>query len=109
MFVLSGEVARRQTVLELAHCNPYSSGLLYKQPEKHMFAHIGGAGSDVCAFAGDIPCLQTVLESAQCNIHSSTHLFKLAQDAFKMATPVEGPRHLPLVNVAFELGLQVSA
>jgi hypothetical protein len=57
--------------------------------------------------AGDISRLRTVLESAQRNIHSSSHLFKLAQDAFRFATPQDGPRHPTLLNVAFELGLQV--
>lgn len=51
--------------------------------------------------------LRTVLESSQRHIHSSSHLFKLAQDAFRFATPENGPRHPTLLNVAFELGLQV--
>ena len=51
--------------------------------------------------------LRTVLDSAQCNIHSSSQLFKLAQDAFKIATPTDAPRHVPLLNAALELGLQV--
>ena len=49
-----------------------------------------------------------MLESAQQHIHSSSHLFKLAQDAFRFATPENGSRHPTLLNVAFELGLQVS-
>ncbi|XP_014663283.1 PREDICTED: zinc finger SWIM domain-containing protein 6-like [Priapulus caudatus] len=114
-----GEYPRMQTVLEIAHGGSFHhhrSRHLYKPPQPPPLPHhqrgkmaydVASRAADLCAFAGDIPCLQTVLESAQCNIHSSTHLFKLAQDAFKMATPVEGPRHLPLVNVAFELGLQV--
>lgn len=52
--------------------------------------------------------LRTVLESSQRHIHSSSHLFKLAQDAFRFATPENGPRHTTLLSVAFELGLQVS-
>lgn len=51
--------------------------------------------------------LRTVLESSQRHIHSSSHLFKLAQDAFRFATPENGPRHQTLLSVAFELGLQV--
>jgi hypothetical protein len=51
--------------------------------------------------------LRTVLESSQRHIHSSSHLFKLAQDAFRFATPENGPRHPTLLSVAFELGLQV--
>lgn len=52
--------------------------------------------------------LRTVLESSQRHIHSSSHLFKLAQDAFRFATPENGPRHPTLLSVAFELGLQVN-
>jgi hypothetical protein len=57
--------------------------------------------------AGEVLRLRTVLESAQRHIHSSSHLFKLAQDAFRFATPENGPRHPTLLSVAFELGLQV--
>lgn len=60
----------------------------------------------VCA--GEVMRLRTVLESAQRHIHSSSHLFKLAQDAFRFATPETGPRHPTLLSVAFELGLQVT-
>lgn len=56
---------------------------------------------------GEVLRLRTVLESAQRHIHSSSHLFKLAQDAFRFATPENGPRHPTLLSVAFELGLQV--
>lgn len=58
---------------------------------------------------GEVMRLRTVLESSQRHIHSSSHLFKLAQDAFRFATPENGPRHPTLLSVAFELGLQVSA
>lgn len=51
--------------------------------------------------------LTTVLEAVQRHIHSSSHLFKLAQDAFRYAVPSEGSRHPALLNVAFQLGLQV--
>ena len=51
--------------------------------------------------------LRTVLEAAQRHIHSSSQLFKLAQDAFKIATPTDGPKHMAALNAAFELGLQV--
>lgn len=57
---------------------------------------------------GEVMRLRTVLESSQRHIHSSSHLFKLAQDAFRFATPENGPRHPTLLSVAFELGLQVS-
>ena len=52
--------------------------------------------------------LRTVLEAAQRHIHSSSQLFKLAQDAFKIATPSDAPKHMAALNAAFELGLQVS-
>lgn len=52
--------------------------------------------------------LRTVLKSAQRNIHSSAQLFQLAQDAHKIAVPIDGGiRHQALLSVAFELGLQV--
>jgi hypothetical protein len=59
------------------------------------------------ASKGDKVRLSAVLENARQNIHSSTHLFKLAQDAFRFATPENGPRSHTLLEVAFELGLQV--
>lgn len=59
------------------------------------------------ASKGDKVRLASVLENARQNIHSSTHLFKLAQDAFRFATPENGPRSQTLLGVAFELGLQV--
>ena len=57
--------------------------------------------------SGDIMRLRTVLEASQRHIHSSSQLFKLAQDAFKIATPVDSAKHIPALNAAFELGLQV--
>ncbi|KAK6617257.1 hypothetical protein RUM44_005588 [Polyplax serrata] len=65
------------------------------------------AAKDCVLCAGEALRLRTVLESAQQHIHSSSHLFKLAQDAFRFATPENGSRHPTLLNVAFELGLQV--
>lgn len=59
------------------------------------------------AAKGDPLRLSAVLQSARRNIHSSSHLFKLAQDAFRIATPENGPRNHTLLGVAFELGLQV--
>lgn len=53
--------------------------------------------------------LRTVLEAIQKNIHSSSLIFKLAQDAFKIATPADSPSDITLLNVALELGLQVLA
>lgn len=57
--------------------------------------------------AGDMLRLRTVLEVIQKNIHSSSLIFKLAQDAFKIATPADNPPDITLLNVALELGLQV--
>ena len=51
--------------------------------------------------------LSTVLEASQQHIHSSSQLFKLAQDAFKIATPADSPKHQPALNAAYKLGLQV--
>lgn len=56
---------------------------------------------------GDMLRLRTVLEAIQKNIHSSSLIFKLAQDAFKIATPADSPPDITLLNVALELGLQV--
>ena len=57
--------------------------------------------------SGDMLRLRTVLEAIQKNIHSSSLIFKLAQDAFKIATPADSPPDITLLNVALELGLQV--
>lgn len=62
-----------------------------------------------CTLAGDHRQLRTVLESAEMHIHSSSQLFKLAQEAFKIATPVDSHKHVHVLNAAFELGLQVSS
>ena len=64
--------------------------------------------------------LGSILEASQKHIHSSTHLFKLAQDAFRYAEPTDSnsttetsaAAPVPadskaLLNVAFQLGLQV--
>lgn len=63
--------------------------------------------ASVCCDADDVARLQQVLECAQRHIHSSSQLFKLAQDAFKIATPADGQKCMPALNAAFELGLQV--
>ncbi|XP_029837511.4 zinc finger SWIM domain-containing protein 5 [Ixodes scapularis] len=66
------------------------------------------ASTMLSAAKDDVMRLRTVMKSSQRNIHSSSQLFKLAQDAFRIAVPQDGgPRHLALLNVAFELGLQV--
>lgn len=60
-----------------------------------------------CLHSGDMLRLRTVLEAIQKNIHSSSLIFKLAQDAFKIATPADSNSDTTLLNVALELGLQV--
>jgi len=57
--------------------------------------------------SGSTTRLQNVLDFAQKHIHSSSQLFKLAQDAFKIATPPDSPKHIPALKAAYELGLQV--
>jgi len=91
-----------------------SSLVLSRYPRWFTLGHIEAqqgalASTMLSAAKGDISRLRTVLESSQRNIHSSSHLFKLAQDAFRFATPQDGPRHPTLLNVAFELGLQVKS
>ncbi|EHA99759.1 Zinc finger SWIM domain-containing protein 5 [Heterocephalus glaber] len=56
---------------------------------------------------GDTHRLRTILEAIQKHIHSSSLIFKLAQDAFKIATPTDCSTDSTLLNVALELGLQV--
>ena len=65
------------------------------------------ASTLIVAAKDNLVQLTAVLEAAQGHIHSSSHLFKLAQDAFRYAVPGEGPRQPALLNVAFQLGLQV--
>ncbi|MED6288838.1 Zinc finger SWIM domain-containing protein 5 [Characodon lateralis] len=65
------------------------------------------ASTMLTAAKGDMLRLRTVLEVIQKNIHSSSLIFKLAQDAFKIATPADSPPDITLLNVALELGLQV--
>ncbi|XP_019486444.1 PREDICTED: zinc finger SWIM domain-containing protein 5 [Hipposideros armiger] len=56
---------------------------------------------------GNTVRLRTILEAIQKHIHSSSLIFKLAQDAFKIATPTDSSTDSTLLNVALELGLQV--
>ncbi|XP_072366838.1 zinc finger SWIM domain-containing protein 5 isoform X2 [Scyliorhinus torazame] len=65
------------------------------------------ASTMLTAAKGDMLRLRTVLEAIRKNIHSSSLIFKLAQDAFKIATPADIPPDITLLNVALELGLQV--
>ncbi|XP_024082029.1 zinc finger SWIM domain-containing protein 5-like [Cimex lectularius] len=88
------------------------NGVLTGYPRWFTLGHIETqqcalASTMLSAAKGEVMRLRTVLESSQRHIHSSSHLFKLAQDAFRFATPENGPRHPTLLSVAFELGLQV--
>ena len=65
------------------------------------------ASTLIIAAKDNLNQLTGVLEAAQRHVHSSSHLFKLAQDAFRFAVPADGPRHPGLLNVSFQLGLQV--
>ena len=65
------------------------------------------ASTLIIAAKDNLAQLTGILEAAQHHVHSSSHLFKLAQDAFRYAVPTDGPRHPALLNVAFQLGLQV--
>ncbi|XP_049735079.1 zinc finger SWIM domain-containing protein 5 isoform X2 [Elephas maximus indicus] len=65
------------------------------------------ASTMLTAAKGDTLRLQTILEAIQKHIHSSSLIFKLAQDAFKIATPTDNSTDSTLLNVALELGLQV--
>ena len=59
------------------------------------------------SISGDLTKLRSVLEASQHHIHSPSHLFKLAQDAFRYGMPQDGLRVPTLINVAYQLGLQV--
>ncbi|GLV40163.1 Dorado [Carabus blaptoides fortunei] len=92
--------------------NPSSSLIISRYPRWFTLGHIETqqcalSSTMLSAAKGEVMRLRTVLESSQRHIHSSSHLFKLAQDAFRFATPENGPRHPTLLSVAFELGLQV--
>ncbi|XP_051713808.2 zinc finger SWIM domain-containing protein 5 isoform X3 [Oryctolagus cuniculus] len=65
------------------------------------------ASTMLTAAKGDTLRLRTILEAIQKHIHSSSLIFKLAQDAFKIATPTDSSTDSTLLNVALELGLQV--
>ncbi|CAH1111351.1 unnamed protein product [Psylliodes chrysocephalus] len=92
--------------------NAGSSLMMSRSPRWFTLGHIETqqcalSSTMLSAAKGEVMRLRTVLESSQRHIHSSSHLFKLAQDAFRFATPENGPRHPTLLSVAFELGLQV--
>ncbi|XP_046384959.1 zinc finger SWIM domain-containing protein 5-like [Ischnura elegans] len=91
------------------------SSLVLRSTHYPRWFTLGHIETQQCALAstmlnatkGEVVRLRQVLESLQRHIHSSSHLFKLAQDAFRFATPENGPRQPMLLSVAFELGLQV--
>lgn len=66
------------------------------------------AATMLCASKTDPMRLKTALKAAQKHIHSSSQLFKLAQEAFRIAIPIDGgSRNWLLLESAFELGLKV--
>ncbi|XP_050401843.2 zinc finger SWIM domain-containing protein 5 [Patella vulgata] len=92
--------------------NNIGSAILSRFPRWFVLSRVESqqcelASTLLAAAKGDITRLRKVLECAQRHIHSSSQLFKLAQDAFKIATPSDGPKHQATLDVAFELGLQV--
>ncbi|XP_070195342.1 zinc finger SWIM domain-containing protein 5-like [Littorina saxatilis] len=92
--------------------NNVGSAMLSRFPRWFVLSHVEIqqcqlAATLLAAAKNDVVRLQQVLECAQRHIHSSSQLFKLAQDAFKIATPPDGPKCMPALKAAFELGLQV--
>merc|ERR1712038_1036016 len=72
------------------------------------------ASTMLSAAKGELMYLGDILEAAQQHIQSPSHLFKLAQDAFRYAIPSSSNHqqtssltHKALLNVSFQLGLQV--
>ena len=57
----------------------------------------------------NMPFIKKVLDAVQCHLKSASHLFSLAQDIHKKATggSVDSSSKKTLLNVAFELGLQL--
>lgn len=97
------------------HNNHRDGFILSRYNSRHRWLIMNHLEAQQCSLSstmlsaakGDPPRLSQVLESARRNIHSSTNLFKLAQDAFRFATPESDHRNRTLLGVAFELGLQV--
>ncbi|KAL3868641.1 hypothetical protein ACJMK2_041424 [Sinanodonta woodiana] len=92
--------------------NNVGSVVLSRFPRWFILGHVESQQCDLActllaASKNNVLRLRTVLEAAQRHIHSSSQLFKMAQDAFKIATPPDGQKHVPVLNAAFELGLQV--
>ncbi|XP_071117223.1 zinc finger SWIM domain-containing protein 5-like [Haliotis cracherodii] len=92
--------------------NNVGSAILSRFPRWFILSHVEAQQCDLAstllaASKSDTGRLRRVLECAQQHIHSSSQLYKLAQDAFKIATTPDGSKHMPALNAAFELGLQV--
>ncbi|XP_041475429.1 zinc finger SWIM domain-containing protein 5-like [Lytechinus variegatus] len=86
--------------------------LMGRYPRWFVLGHIESqqcelASCMITAAKDDPRRLRNVLEAAQRHIHSASQLFKLAQDAFKVATPVDGPTHCTLLKATFDLGLHI--
>eukprot|EP00057_Strongylocentrotus_purpuratus_P001072 XP_001192148.2 PREDICTED: zinc finger SWIM domain-containing protein 5-like isoform X2 [Strongylocentrotus purpuratus] len=86
--------------------------LMGRYPRWFVLGHIESqqcelASCMITAAKDDPRRLRNVLEAAQRHIHSASQLFKLAQDAFKVATPVDGPTHYTLLKATFDLGLHI--
>ncbi|KAM6918815.1 zinc finger SWIM domain-containing protein 5 [Xenentodon cancila] len=97
---------------DISHPNHGISIVPSRYPRWFTLGHLESqqcelASTMLTAAKGDMLRLRTVLEAIQKNIHSSSLIFKLAQDAFKIATPADSPPDITLLNVALELGLQV--
>ncbi|XP_052775843.1 zinc finger SWIM domain-containing protein 6-like isoform X2 [Mya arenaria] len=92
--------------------NNMGSMVLSRFPRWFILEHVEGQQCELActllnAAKDSSSRLTTVLEASQQHIHSSSQLFKLAQDSFKIATPPDNPKHLPALNAAYKLGLQV--
>ncbi|KAM3838945.1 zinc finger SWIM domain-containing protein 5 [Vipera latastei] len=97
---------------DVAHPHHIVSVVPSRYPRWFTLGHLESqqcelASTMLTAAKGDMLRLRTVLEAIQKNIHSSSLIFKLAQDAFKIATPTDSNADTTLLNVALELGLQV--
>ncbi|KAL4235965.1 Zinc finger SWIM domain-containing protein 6 [Mactra antiquata] len=92
--------------------NNVGSVVLSRFPRWFILGHVESQQCELActllnAAKGSSTRLHTVLDAAQRHIHSSSQLFKLAQDAFKIATPPDSPKHIPALKAAYKLGLQV--
>ncbi|PIK37660.1 putative zinc finger SWIM domain-containing protein 5 isoform X1 [Apostichopus japonicus] len=86
--------------------------LMGRYPHWFVIGHIESqqcqlASCMMSAAKDNMKRLRSVLEAAQRHIHSASQLFKLAQEAYKVATPVDGITHYTLLKATFELGLHI--